>query len=253
MDITTKINERDKAGRIAPAGSETGFEKKNTRGSVVFVILGLLLLSVAAVLLYPRISKWIYAVHVSRIIDDYIQTVEKLTEEERAEIMEAAQTYNAELPEGTHFQPSQSELDEYSRQLDFTGTGMMGYIQIPKINVSLPVYHTADESVLETAVGHIPGSSLPVGGETCHTVLCGHRDLTAARLFRDLGELEIGDVFTLTVLDQTITYKVDQILVVLPRQIEALAIENGKNYCTLVTCHPHGSSAYRMLVRGKSG
>ena len=227
-------------------------QKENRRVRIAaWLLLGTSFLASLYLLAYTPIHDWFHAMRMREIIADYDQTVAALSEEERSEIRQAALAYNGRLRLGTHFQPKQEELAEYGAQLSFTGTGMMGYIQIPKIKVSLPIYHTTSEEVLDKAVGHIPGSSLPVGGDTCHTVLCAHRDLSTAYLFHDLDKLELGDTFTLTVLDETIAYEVDQITVVFPGQVDDLALEEGNDYCTLVTCHPHDSSAYRMLVRGK--
>lgn len=146
---------------------------------------------------------------------------------------------------------TEEEYAEYLSLLDIGGTGIMGYVQISAIGVNLPVYHSVDEAVLQIAVGHIPGSSLPVGGERSHSVLSGHRGLPSAKLFSDLDQMQEGDVFTLNVMDQTITYMVDQIRIVLPEETDDLAIQAGKDYCTLVTCTPYGINTHRMLVRGR--
>lgn len=228
---------------------EESLPKKRYRA--IFLLLALAVLAGALMLAYTPVCNFFHTRRMAEMIADYNQTVAALSEEERGEILAAAHSYNSRLELGTHFQPNADELNAYNAQLNFTEAGIMGYIQIPKINVSLPIFHTTGEEVLEEAVGHIPGSSLPVGGDTCHTALCAHRDLSTAYLFHDLDKLEIGDTFTLTVLGQTITYEVDQKTVVLPKQVDGLAIEEGKDYCTLITCHPHGSSEYRLLVRGK--
>lgn len=233
----------------APPGDHGSGNKKLRL--IAGLLFGTSFLASLYLLTYTPIHDWFHTRRMQKSIAGYNQAVADLTEAERAEIWEAALAYNSALPPGTHFQPGAKERAEYSAQLDITGTGMMGYIRIPKIDVSLPIYHTTDADVLKEAVGHIPGSSLPVGGESCHTVLCGHRDLATAYLFHDLDKLEIGDTFTLTVLDETVTYEVDQVTVVFPRQVDALAIEDGRDYCTLVTCHPHNSTTYRLLVRGK--
>ena len=235
-----------------PYGSPEEYEKENRKARVIAcVLLGCCVLTSVYLIARKPVSDWFHSMRMEKIIAGYDETVAALSVEERNEIQKAALSYNSRLRMGTHFRLNQDELDEYGAHLDLTGTGMMGYIQIPKIHVSLPIYHTAEEDVLEEAVGHIPGSSLPVGGESCHTVLCGHRDQSDAYLFHDLDKLDAGDTFTLTVLDETITYEVDQVRIVFPRQVDDLAIEEGKDYCTLVTCHPHGSTTYRMLVRGK--
>lgn len=244
----TKQDERKKR----PSAPPENHGNDNKKGRIIaYLLLGTSILVSLYMLAYTPIHDWFHSMRMAEIIADYDQIVADLSEEKRSEIREAALAYNSRLRLGTHFQPKREELDEYSAQLNFTGTGMMGYIQIPKIKVSLPIYQTTSDEVMEEAVGHIPGSSLPVGGGTCHTVLCAHRDLSTAYLFHDLDKLEIGDTFTLTVLDETITYEVDQFTIVFPKQVDDLAIEEGKDYCTLVTCHPHNSSTYRLLVRGK--
>ncbi len=251
MESVHEIKERDRMEEPS-CNSPKEYEKENRRNRAIAVLLlGCCVLTSIYLIARTPVSDWFHLMRMKKIITDYDETVAALSVEERTCLREAALSYNSRLRLGTHFRLNQEELEEYGAQLDLTGTGMMGYIRIPKIHVSLPIYHTAEEDVLEKAVGHIPGSSLPVGGDTCHTVLCGHRDQSDAYLFHDLDKLEIGDTFTLTVLDETITYEVDQIRIVFPRQVDDLAIEEGKDYCTLVTCHPHGSSTYRMLVRGK--
>ncbi|WP_298035241.1 class C sortase [uncultured Dysosmobacter sp.] len=245
--VRERIEEDEK-----PCVSSEKREKRDKRvGIIAYLLFGISILVSLYLLAYTPIHNWFHSIRMAEIIADYDQKAAELSDEELSAIREAALAYNSRLELGTHFQPTQKELDEYSAQLDFTGTGMMGYIQIPKLKVKLPIYHTTSEEVMEEAVGHIPGSSLPVGGVTCHTVLCAHRDLPTAYLFHDLDKLEMGDTFTLTVLDETVTYAVDQVTVVRPQDVEDLAIEPGQDYCTLVTCHPHGSSEFRMLVRGK--
>ena len=251
MEFVHEIKERDRMEEH-PCGSSEEYRKESRKHrAIACILLGCCVLTSIYLIARTPVSDWFHSLRMKEIIAEYDQRVKELSEEEQNEIREAALAYNSRLRLGTHFRPDQDELEEYSAQLDFIGTGVMGYILIPKLHVSLPIYHTASEEVLEKAVGHIPGSSLPVGGESCHTVLCGHRDQSDAYLFHDLDKLEIGDTFTLTVLDETITYEVDQVRIVFPRQVDDLAIEEGKDYCTLVTCHPHGSSTYRMLVRGK--
>ena len=143
------------------------------------------------------------------------------------------------------------QIEGYESLLDITGTGIMGYIDIPKIDVKLPIYHGTSEGVLRIAVGHVQGSSLPTGGEGMHCVLSAHRGLPSARLFTDMDQIQIGDIFTLSVLDRTLTYQVDQILTVLPHEVEPLYAVEGEDYCTLVTCTPYGINSHRMLVRGR--
>lgn len=165
--------------------------------------------------------------------------------------LEEARNYNSRLSvKGVRFLLTEEEMAEYESLLDVSGTGIMGYVQIPNINVSLPVYHGTDEAVLQIAVGHIAGTSLPIGGENTHSVLSGHRGLPSSKLFTDLDQLTEGDVFTVTVLNETVTYQVDQIRIVLPEEVSDLQIVPGEDYCTLVTCTPYGINTHRMLVRG---
>ena len=164
----------------------------------------------------------------------------------------AAAEYNRRLlaDTGNRYRMTEAEEEEYESLFDVTGTGIMGYVEIPKIKTSLPIYHGTDEAVLQIAIGHLAGSSLPVGGEGTHCVLTGHRGLPSAKLFTNLDEMEEGDTFSLHVLDQTLTYEVDQIRIVEPQELEDLEIEAGKDYCTLVTCTPYGVNSHRLLVRG---
>lgn len=189
--------------------------------------------------------------HATQAIAGYVTAVEDMSARDREEILEAARKYNASLEDGVNFVLSDEAYAEYEKLLDITGTGVMGYVQISSIGVNLPIYHSVEESVLQIAVGHIPGSSLPVGGERTHSILSGHRGLPSAKLFSDLDQMVEGDTFTINIMDQTITYMVDQIRIVLPEETDDLAIEPGKDYCTLVTCTPYGVNTHRMLVRGK--
>ena len=189
--------------------------------------------------------------HATQAIAGYVTAVEDLSAQEREDAIKAAQAYNTKLLNGVDFDLTEEEYAEYEALLDISGTGIMGYVQISAIGVNLPIYHSVDESVLQIAVGHIPGSSLPVGGERTHSVLSGHRGLPSAKLFSDLDRMVEGDTFTLNVMGQTFTYMVDQIRIVLPEEVDELAIKPGRDYCTLVTCTPYGVNSHRMLVRGK--
>lgn len=189
--------------------------------------------------------------HASQAIARYVDVVDSLSEKEKAEMLKAARAYNASRPTGANFGLTDEENTEYRSLLDITGTGIMGYIQIPSIGINLPVYHGVEEAVLQIAIGHVPGSSLPVGGKRTHAVLSGHRGLPSAKLFSELDKLKEGDIFTITVLDRTITYKADQIRIVLPDETDELAIQDGKDYVTLVTCTPYGINTHRILLRGK--
>lgn len=180
--------------------------------------------------------------------------VADMTEEDYDTYWEAAEAYNVALAKiGSEEAITDTDLvdEDYWDLLDITGTGVMGYITIDKIDVELPIYHGTDASVLAAGAGHLEGSSLPVGGESTHSVISAHRGLPSALLFTRLDVLEEGDTFTLTVLDQVLTYEVDQITIVLPEEIENLYIEEGEDYCTLMTCTPYGVNSHRLLVRGK--
>ncbi len=225
--------------------------KKKRGPSISTIILIVILLTGVGIILYPSVSDWWNSMHATQAIAGYVTAVEDMSARDREEILEAARKYNASLEDGVNFVLSDEAYAEYEKLLDITGTGIMGYVQISSIGVNLPIYHSVEESVLQIAVGHIPGSSLPVGGERTHSILSGHRGLPSAKLFSDLDQMVEGDTFTINIMDQTITYMVDQIRIVLPEETDDLAIEPGKDYCTLVTCTPYGVNTHRMLVRGK--
>lgn len=217
--------------------------------TIVFIVLFLTGLSL---LLYPTISNYWNTLHQSGVITEYTGAAAELDDNAYEELLSAAYAYNDRLSAvGSSLSLSEEDRKEYEAQLDISGQGIMGYIEIPKIECRLPVYHGTDEGTLLSAVAHIEGSSLPVGGESTHCVLSGHRGLPSARLFTDLDQLEKGDIFTIYVLDEAVTYEVDQILVVLPEELEPLAIVEGEDLCTLVTCTPYGVNTHRMLVRGR--
>nr|WP_302020023.1 class C sortase [uncultured Acetatifactor sp.] len=226
-------------------------KKKGKGSSVSTIILLVILLVGVGILLYPSVSDWWNSMHATQAIAGYVTAVEDLSAQEREDAIKAAQAYNTKLLNGVDFDLTEEEYAEYEALLDIGGTGIMGYVQISAIGVNLPIYHSVDESVLQIAVGHIPGSSLPVGGERTHSVLSGHRGLPSAKLFSDLDRMVEGDTFTLNVMGQTTTYMVDQIRIVLPEEVDELAIQPGRDYCTLVTCTPYGVNTHRMLVRGK--
>lgn len=233
-------------------GEEKGKQKKKKRGpSISTIILVIILLAGVGILLYPSVSDWWNSMHATRAIAGYVTAVEDMSGQEKEDMINAARAYNEKLPDGVNFSLTDEEYAEYESLLDITGTGIMGYVQITAIGVNLPVYHSVDEGVLQIAVGHIPGSSLPVGGDRVHSVMSGHRGLPSAKLFSDLDQIQEGDVFTVTVLDETVTYMVDQIRIVLPEETDELAIQPGKDYCTLVTCTPYGINTHRILVRGR--
>ena len=215
------------------------------------VLLVLLLAAGLSLLLYPSVSDYWNSLHASRAVTGYAQDVQSLTDDAYDAMLQAARDYNQSLAaRETSYFLSERQQAEYDSLLDVGGTGIMGYIEIPEIDVSLPIYHGTEESVLQIAVGHLDWSSLPVGGESTHCVLSGHRGLPSAKLFTNLDKLTEGDTFVLRVLDEVLTYEVDQILIVEPQEVGALQIVEGQDYCTLVTCTPYGINTHRLLVRG---
>ncbi len=215
------------------------------------MILILVFLTGLSLLLYPTVSDWWNSFHQSRAIANYARDIENLDNALYEDFLADAEAYNQSLlGKSNRFTLSAEGTEEYNALLDITGTGIMGYIEIPEIKVSLPIYHGTGDAVLSIAVGHIEGSSLPVGGEGTHCVLSGHRGLPSAKLFSNLDRLAEGDLFLIRTLDETLTYEVDQIHIVEPQEISDLAIEKGKDYCTLVTCTPYGINTHRLLVRG---
>ncbi len=211
-----------------------------------------LVLAVGIVLLvYPTFSDYWNALHQTRAVSSYGSLVDEIDESERDRIWAEAQAYNEELLEIAYpWVLSDERRADYESQLAMDDTGIMGYVDIPKIQCTLPIYHGTDESVLQTAVGHIEGSSLPVGGPSTHSVISGHRGLPSVKLFTNLDELAEGDVFMLRILGEVLTYEVDQIRIVEPDMVDDLAIVEGEDYCTLVTCTPYGVNSHRLLVRG---
>lgn len=225
-------------------------KKKKKKVSITNILLVLIMLTGIGILAYPSVSDWWNSMHATQAIAGYVEAVETMSKEEKEAIFAKAKEYNDSLPNGVNFNISEEKYAEYASILDITGTGIMGYIQIQSIGVNLPVYHGVDEGILQIAVGHIPGSSFPIGGERTHAVMSGHRGLPSAKLFSDLDKLKEGDVFTVTVLDETFTYMIDQIRIVLPEETDELAIVDDKEYATLVTCTPYGVNSHRMLMRG---
>jgi sortase A len=219
--------------------------------NIITAILILILLVGVSLLLYPTVSDYWNSFHQSRAIASYTSAVENLDENQYEAIKEAAIAYNkALLDRGNSYELTDEQREEYESMLDVSGMGIMGYISIPSIQCELPIYHGTDDTVLQIAVGHVEWSSLPIGGEGTHCVLSGHRGLPSAKLFTDLDQLVEGDIFTITVLGETLTYEIDQIRIVLPNEVNDLAIEEGKDYCTLMTCTPYGINSHRMLLRG---
>ncbi|MCD8110737.1 MAG: class C sortase [Clostridiales bacterium] len=202
-------------------------------------------------MIYPSFADWWNQRGQNRAIADYDEIISDMDDDVYTALLASAQDYNNRLREfGSRAFYAPELVDGYEDCLDITGTGIMAYISIPRINVNLPIYHGTDENVLQVAAGHLEGTSLPVGGEGTHCVIMAHRGLPSAKLFSDLDKLEVGDIFTVTVLDQVLTYQVDQILIVLPTEVSDLQIEDGEDYLTLMTCTPYGVNSHRLLVRG---
>lgn len=215
---------------------------------ILFVIV---LITGISLLLYPTVSNYWNMRTQSRAVASYKEATGNLTQQDTSALFETAQTYNTLLRQyGIQGFYDPSLIPGYEEALDVTGTGIMGYITIEKLNLELPIYHSTSPDVLQIAAGHLEGTSLPTGGEGTHCVISAHRGLPSAILFSDLDKMEVGDTFTLTVLDQLMTYQVDQVLVVDPNQVDALQIEEGKDLCTLMTCTPYGVNTQRLLVRG---
>ena len=225
--------------------------KKKKKGYSSTIILVSIFLVGLCILLYPTISDFWNEKRQSQAIINYDDLIVDLTPEDYSAHFSKANEYNRKLSLiSSPFIGYKSLEKEYYDTLDVNGDGMMGYITIEKIKIQLPIYHGTSDKVLNSAVGHVEGSSIPVGGQGTHSVLSAHRGLPSAKLFTNLDKLEIGDVFTIRILDKTITYQVDQILIVLPDEVNDLYAVPGEDYCTLVTCTPYGINTHRMLVRG---
>lgn len=215
------------------------------------IILVLVFMIGLSLLLYPVVSDYWNSLHQSRVIVSYEEQVAAISAEEDEAYWNEAKAYNERLFQNTNrFIMTDEEKAEYNRLLNITGSGVMGYIEIPTIQVSLPLYHGTAESVLQVGVGHLEGTSLPVGGESTHVALSGHRGLPSSKLFSELDKVQMGDTFLLHINGRTLAYEVDRLLVVLPEEVDSLAIEEGKDYCTLITCTPYGINSHRILVRG---
>ena len=216
--------------------------------TILFVLIFLVGLSV---MLYPSFSNWWNLQHQSRAIATYKEAVAELDNGEDEKILSEAYAYNQQLAKLSAPFTDFEEIPNYEEILNISGTGIMGYISIPNIKVELPIYHGTGEGVLQIATGHIQGSSLPVGGENTHAVISGHRGLPSARLFTDLDKVVVGDTFTINILNEILTYEVEEILVILPTESDKLAIIPGGDYVTLMTCTPYGINSHRLLLRSK--
>ena len=221
---------------------------KKNKSTIILILVFFVGLSV---MLYPTISDYINQLHQTRAVANYAADVDKLSDADYTAYFEAADAFNAQIaadPDALYFP---DRFPSYESTLDVTGTGIMGYITIEKISVELPIYHGTSDAVLQVAAGHLEGTSLPVGGASTHGVISAHRGLPSAKLFTNLDQLEVGDTFTITVLDRTLTYEVDNISIVLPTETDSLKVSEGKDYVTLMTCTPYGINTHRLLVRGR--
>lgn len=216
----------------------------------VGILLVLMLFIGVCVLLYPALSQYWNSKTQTHAVDNYQEILDSLQKEDYTKYFEEADQYNIALRNLDVPLLEYSQLTEYNQILNVSGTGVMGYITIEKLGVELPLYHGTSDSVLNIACGHMEGTSLPIGGESTHSVLSAHRGLPHAKLFTDLDKMEVGDVFTITILDRIMTYQVDQIKVVNPNEIDEVHIIDGEDHCTLLTCTPYGINSHRLLVRG---
>lgn len=221
--------------------------RKNLLSGVM--VIGLLV--GIGLLVYPSVANYWNQFHQSRAIMSYSETVDKMSEEDYKKILDSARKYNERLAErGLHFVMSDADRAEYESELNIDGSGIMGYISVPKFHIRVPIYHGTEENVLQIAIGHLEATSLPVGGESTHAQVSGHRGLPSARLFTDLDKIREGDTWTITILNETLTYECDQIRIVEPEDLSELQIVEGEDLCTLITCTPYGINTHRLLVRG---
>lgn len=230
--------------------------RENEMKRKVFDIIRIMVLLVAfSVLLYPTVSKYLYEKNSSKVVSAYNEEAVRLSKSDKIQMQEDAKAYNQEMLRNVElldpFSTAKKEVNaRYESLLKVNDAGMMGYIRIPAIEVELPIYHGTKEKSLQSGVGHFEGTSLPVGGESTHAVLTGHRGLPTKKLFTEMDELKEGDVFYIKVLGDTLAYQIDQILTVLPEDTKELSIVSGKDYVTLVTCTPYAINTHRLLVRG---
>lgn len=224
---------------------------KKTKDRLTTALLIIIFLAGLSLVLYPSVANYWNSMHQSKAISHYSDAIASISEEDYSAYLEAAQDYNSRIRERNNiFALSDAEMAEYNSLLNITGDGIIGYIEIPFIEVTLPIYHGTSEEVLQVAAGHLDWTAFPIGGEGTHAVISGHRGLPSAKLFTDLDKLMLGDVFMIRVLDEYFTYEVDQILIVSPQEVQPLQPVEGKEYCTLVTCTPYGINTHRLLIRG---
>lgn len=242
------------AGELpSPAGipKECNTKESSMKKHGSTILLFLVFFIGLSLMLYPSFADWWNSFHQSRAVASYVEQVANMDDDKYDEIWSAAWDYNQSLlGRPNDFLLSEEQQETYQALLDIGSNGIMGYVEIPRIDVLLPIYHGTDEAVLQVAIGHLEWTSLPVGGENSHCVVSGHRGLPSARLFTDLDQMEVGDTFLLRVLDEVLTYEVDQIRIVEPHETDDLLIVEGRDLCTLVTCTPYGINTHRLLIRG---
>ena len=225
--------------------------KNRISNKLVTVILCVAMFVGVFLLLYPSVANYWNSFHQTRAIENYTEVVSSMSKEDYKAIMDSAHEYNERLAKtGMRWILTDAEREEYNKQLAVEGTEVMAYVSVPKFHIRCPIYHGTDEAILQVAVGHLESSSLPVGGKSTHTLISGHRGLPSARLFTDIAKMKEGDTWTISVMNETLTYECDQIRVVLPDDLSDLQIEEGKDLCTLITCTPYGINTHRLLVRG---
>lgn len=217
------------------------------------IVVCLIIVAGVGLLIYPTFSNWWNSKHQSSAIGSYLVKTDEVKQDEKHKLYKSAQEYNKNLIDRDfdRFKLKEYEKIEYNNLLKVSGSEIMSVVEIPSLNIKMPVYHGTDEAVLQVAIGHIAGSSLPIGGKGTHSVISGHTGLASARLFTDIEKLSIGDIFTIKTLDETLTYQVDQKKVVLPKEIDELRIYKDKDFLTLQTCTPYGINTHRLLVRGQ--
>lgn len=225
---------------------------KKLKKQIPNIIFALIFVAGLCIFLYPSVSNYVNSKHQSRAVSNYQEMMNNISKEDYTKFWRQAYEYNEELAKKPmHFNLSDEEKAEYYSILNPLGTGIVGSIEIENIGVNLPIYHGTEETVLQTGIGHLEGTSFPTGTKSTHVILSGHRGLPSAKLFSDLDQMIVGDTFLLHILDQTFAYQVDQINIVLPEETQDLAIVDGKEYVTLVTCTPYGVNTHRLLVRAK--
>ena len=225
--------------------------KEWIRRNLLTVLMSAGMIIGISLLLYPSVANYWNSFHQARTIMDYNEVVSSMNQDDYNKLLDEARAYNERLAEtGFKWTMTDAERQDYMRQLRVEGTEAMGYISIPKLHIRLPLMHGTDEKILQTSIGHLEETSLPVGGKGSHCVVSGHRGLPSSRLFTDIDKMKEGDTWTITVLNETLTYECDQIRIVLPEDLSNITLEKGKDLCTLVTCTPYGINTHRLLVRG---